>query len=128
MPLPDGRVPDEAEILPDTGLEFRLTGSKASTDTKLHHTSRGVRLYTRCVPVSCTIHKRHPQFPLPYIFKWHLRTHDCAQEAPQFSQWAFSVPRSLHHRVAPQAPPVSNATRNRHSVSRPRSTHQGVPQ
>ena len=66
MPLTDGRVPDEAQILPDTGVECRFTGSKASTDTKLHHQWASANVQG-VPPVYCTLHERHPQFPDPYI-------------------------------------------------------------
>ena len=55
MPLPDGRVPDEPQIVPDPGYECRFTDSKASTDTMLHHTSRGA-------PSTRNIYQGAPQY------------------------------------------------------------------
>ena len=129
MPLPDGRVPDEAQIIPDTGLECRFTGSKASTDTKVHHTSRGA-------PVSTVVHKGRPQYPQLYTRGTPVPSpQGCTQGAPQYPRLytrGTPVPTVVHkrhpstHGCTQGVPPVPTIVHK----GRP-STHsytQGAPQ
>ena len=111
MPLPDGSVPDEPQIVPDTGLECRFTASKASTDTRLHHTSRGVpvpEIYIKGRPSTRNIYHRRPPVPEIYI-KGRPQYQICiSRGAPSSKKYALRcVPNIKNYTLwCPQQPEI----------------------